>query len=856
LSKRAFILIVFHYVLLINNVKAHAVINLHKNNTRLFYLQKPDTTRPATDTIRKNVDSLKVKDGDEDVVESKVDYDADDSIKIEAENKKVFLYGNATVHYQDFDLKAAYIEIDNNTSQITAVGVPDSNGIPQGSPEFKQGKDEMKSEKVIYNFKTKRGKIFGILTKQNDFFIFGEQVKKDSSNVMYIKKMKCIPCEFEDAKIYFRASRAKIIPNDKIVTGPVFLEVSNIPTPLGLPFGFFPNVKKEKSKTGIIIPSYGYSATQGFYLQNFGLFLPVSNKLHISLFATYYSSGSWAINASGGTATPMFLYKVNYKYSGSLNIAYSRNVTGIPEDHIIGDPNALSKVDNFRITWNHTQDNRFNPTIRFSAAVDAGSPGFGKYNNQSPTTYLQSTLQSNIAFTKMFRSSTLTINAGVIEDLVQKTISVNAPQLTYAVNRMYPFKNPAHSTQNWLDKLYIDYSLQTKASLNIKDSLLTTPAAASALQYGLYQSIPIGTNISLLKYFTLSPSAAFQQYTNFQTAEEVYNPDTKTINTFVRRAPAVAFDQSYQVNLTTRVYGDYLFKSKLIKQIRHQIIPTVGFVYHPDMQNPNLNFYKRLNDSLGTYYSRFQNGLFGGPAGAQSGAITFNINNTFDAKIRQKTDTSISYRKVNLLQMLSISGSYDIAAKKNKLSLLNLTARTALFKNIVSVNFTAVFDPYKLDTYGQRTDILTSPRFTNCNFSVNGTLTNAQIKALKDSKQPFSIGLAYNLNFIKAVAAVPNPENLVTLPSTANTFQQILSGTFSVKPTPNWKFDIRTGYDFVLKNINYTSFTIYRDLRCWEAHITWVPFGFSKQYMLTLNLKVASLRDLKIPKQKLWQDNL
>ena len=853
-------------MVLINNVKAHAFFNFYGNIKPIIFVQKPDTTKPATDTIRKNIDSLKLKDTDDSGIETKVDYDADDSIKIEAENKKVFLYGNATVHYDDFDLKAAYIEIDNNISQITAVGIPDSNGTIKGSPEFKQGKDQMKSEKVIYNFKTKRGKIFGILTKQNDFFIFGEQVKKDSNNVMYIKKMKCIPCEFEDAKIYFRASRAKIIPNDKIVTGPVFLEISNIPTPLGLPFGFFPNVKKEKSKTGIIIPSYGYSATQGFYLQNMGLFLPVSNKLHISLFATYYSSGSWAINATPGAATPMFLYKVNYKYSGSLNIAYSHNVTGIPEDHIKGDPNALSTSNNFRIGWSHTQDNRFNPTIRFSAQVDASSPNFGHFNNQSSAIYLQSTLLSNISFAKMFRSSTLTINASASEDLVNKSITINAPQLTYAVNRMYPFKNSAHTTQTWVDKLYIDYSLQSKASLNnIKDSLLFTHQGSGAIQYGLYQSIPIGTNISLLKYFTLSPTASFQQYTNFQTTEKKYDPDTKTVNTFVRRVPALAFDQSYQVNLTTRVYGDYLFKSKLIKQIRHQITPTVGFVYHPDMQNGNLSFYKQVTDSnkITSYYSRFQNGLFGGPIGAQSGSITFNINNTFDAKIRQKTDTSISYKKVALLQMLSFNGSYNIMAKTNKLSLLNLTARTALFKNIVNLNFVAVFDPYAVNTLGTRDTVFEINRdhskllrFTNCTFSAGATVTNTQFKALKDSKQPFSVGLAYNLNFIKGVTAAPNPENLVTLPSSANTFQQILSSTFSVKPTPNWKFDITTGYDFKLKNINYTRFTIYRDLRCWEAHITWVPFGFSKQYMLTFNLKVASLRDLKIPKQKLWQDNL
>jgi hypothetical protein len=863
---------------LINSIKAHAIFSSYYSVKNSICLQLPDTTRPLTDTLKQKVDTLVTTSNEEDAIDSQVDYDADDSIRIEAEHKKVYLYGNASVHYQDFDMKAAYIEIDNNTHLITAVGMPDSAGNIKGSPEFKQGKDVMKSEKVIYNIKTKKGKIFGILTKQNEFFIYGQAVKKDTNNVMYIKKMKCIPCEFEDAKIYFRASRAKVIPNDKIVTGPLFLEVSNIPTPLGLPFGFFPNVKKEKSRTGIILPSYGYSPSQGFYLQNFGYFLPISNQLHITFYGTYYTNGSWAINspAGGGVSQPMFQYKVNYKYSGTLNLAFSQNVSGILEDNPkFGTPrdiNAIAKANNFRFTWSHTQDNRFDPTIRFSASVNAGTAGFGKYNSQSQSTYLTSTLQSNIAFTKMYRGSTLTLNMSDNQNLQTHILHIDAPQLTYAVNRMFPFKNQAHTTQNWLDKLYIDYTLQSKASLNINDSLFSKPGAlnavASAAQYGLYQRVPIGTNISLLKYFTLNPQATFQQFTNFQTTQEQYNPETKTINSFVRRGPSAAFDQSYQVNLTTKVYGDYLFKSKLIKQIRHQIIPTVGFVYHPDMQNPNLNFYKQVTDSnkLTTYYSRFQNGLFGGPIGGiPSGSVTFNINNTLDAKVRKMTDTSISYKKVAILQMLSLGGSYDVAAKKNNLSLINLSARTSFFKNVVGVSFTSVFDPYTLNNKGLRSDTFEVKqgklaRFTTCNFSTNLTLTNAMIKGLQASKQPFSIGLNYNLNFVKGIniPATSNSENVTIVPgiNTPNTFTQIVQANFSIKPTPKWKFDITSGYDFVLKTINYTRFTIYRDLRCWEAHITWVPLGLSKQYMISLNLKVSSLRSLAIPKQKLWQDNL
>jgi len=859
---------------LINSVKAHAFLPFHVNVKNSFFVQMPDTTKPKADTLRKSVDTLDAG-GDENGIETKVDYTADDSIRIEAENKKAYLYGNAIVHYEDFDLKAAYIEIDNKTNLITAVGMPDSSGKMQGNPQFKQGKDEMKCEKIIYNVKTKKGKIFGILTKQNDMFIFGEAVKKDTNNVMYIKRMKCIPCEFEDAMIYFRASRAKVIPNDKIVTGPLFLEISNIPTPLGLPFGFFPNVKKEKSKMGILMPSYGYSATQGFYLLNMGYFIPVSNKLHISLFGSIYGNGSWAI---GSTTSPMFQYKINYKYSGSFNVVVSQNTSGILEDNpkfgATRDANALTKVYNGRVTWTHQQDAKYDPTIRFSASVNAGSAGFGRYNNQSASTYLTSTLQSNIAFTKMFRTSTLTINVSDAQNLQTHNIQIDAPQLTYAVNRMFPFKDQAHTMQNWLDKLYVDYTLQSKATINTGDTTLFKPNGLKALQYGLYQRVPIGTNISLLKYFTLNPQATFQQYTNFQTTETVYDDASQKNEAFVRKTPSLAFDQSYQVNLTTKLYGDYVFKSKLLKQIRHQIIPTVGFVYHPDMQNSNLNFYQHVQTGIDSttnknvktptynYFSRYSNGLFGGPAGAESGAITFNINNTVDAKVRQKTDTSISYKKVAILQMLSLGGSYDVAAKQNKLSVINLSARTSFFKNVVGVLFTSAFDPYAANANGTRGTTFQYDengklaRFTNCNLSVNGNLTNAQIKGLQNSKQPFSIGINYNLQFTKTYSVQPGPITSTATAASQLTSSQNLGVTFSFKPTPKWKFDIRSGYDFKLNSISYTQFTMYRDLRCWEARITWVPFGPTKQYMLTLNLKSPSLSTLKIPKQKLWQDNL
>lgn len=860
MRQRAAILIVFSCLLLINGAKAYILEN---DLFHPFEQSQPDTIKVKNDSLVTTIDSTTV---DEKGPESEMIYEAEDSIRMEPENKKVYLFGNAKLHYEDFDLKAAYIEIDNKNNLVTAMGITDSSGNLSGNPEFKDGQNDMACEKIVYNIKTKKGKITGILTKQSDMFIHGEAVKKDSNNVMYIKNMKCIPCEFDDSKIYFRAKRAKVIPGDKIVTGPLFVEVMNIPTPLGVPFGYFPNVKN-KSKSGILMPFYGTSQAQGYFLKNLGFFMPTGDKIQVILYGDIYSNGSFALR-------PTATYKVNYKYSGGFTISFSQFNLGIPEDRIqrynpdktpIVDANLFHKQQDFRINWNHSQDRKNDPTISFNATINAGTAGFNKVNNQTPGIYLNNTLASNIMFSKSFKRSTLTINARHNQNTSTHDLQIDAPGLMFAVTRFFPFKNQAHTTQNWLDKLYVDYTFQMQGSIKEKDFNLLKPTTLDSLQYGMMHKMPIGTNISLFKYFTLNPQLNLSGFTYFQTVEKTWNYYKNDYNPFfIRRQPSFAGDANLTTNLTTKVYGDYVFKSKIIPQIRHQVIPTLGFIYHPDMQGQVTNFYNPQprnelymfghSDAYGNdvNYSRFERGIFSGPLGPESGNITFNLNNTFDAKVRQKTDTSISYKKVPLLQMLSIGGAYDVAAKRNNFSLINASGRTAFFKNVVGLMSTAQFDPYALDTLHQRSNVFQYDknkqlvRFTNLNSSVNVTLNNSQFKSMKDTKQPWNIVINYNLNLIKSVNPLVTPDTKV----------QTLGMNFSFKPTINWRFDVITNYDFKANTFSYTNVRVYRDLHCWEASINWVPFGFSKQYSVSINLKTQALRDMKIPKQKQWFDNI
>lgn len=151
-----------------------------------------DSTVVVSDTIRTVTDTLP---GVSNELKSKVHYTATDSIRFDLINERVFLYGKARIEYEDLDLEAAYIEIDWNARQLYASSVPDSSGQSAGQPVFKQNQDAFISEKLTYNFDTKKGKITQVTTQQGEGFIHGETVKKTDDENFFIRKGAYTTCE-------------------------------------------------------------------------------------------------------------------------------------------------------------------------------------------------------------------------------------------------------------------------------------------------------------------------------------------------------------------------------------------------------------------------------------------------------------------------------------------------------------------------------------------------------------------------------------------------------------------------------------------------------------------------------------
>ena len=813
------------------------------------------------DTLKTvKVDSLDAEENDE-PLEHPITYNASDSIRYETKGQKIYLFGNALVDYEDMNLTAEYIEIDNEKNTVTAYGKKDSLGFDVGTPVFKDGQQEIACRKMIYNLKTKKGKIYDVITKEAELWLKGSEVKKDSNNVVYMKDLQCIPCEFKDSRTIFRAKRAKIIPNDKIVTGPMYLEIGGVPTPLGLPFGFFPNTKK--SHSGIIIPTFKSSEVLGFSLNNGGLYWGINEQTDMTVLGDIYTNGSFAVRTLNN-------YNVNYKYQGNLSFGYSEFKNGEKEI-----PSSLSKQKEMSITWRHIQDQKSNPTVRFGGDVNIRTSRYNKYNAQNTGQYLTNTFQSNINFTKTFKWSSVSVNARHDQNTQTKIMNISFPELTFNVNRFYPFKKESRFKQNPIDKIGISYLFEARNTLSGYDTTIFKGSIGDSLKYGFRHSIPIATNITLFKYFTLTPGINLSSVMYTKTTEKSLDYTTNRIINNTNRNFKVGYDANFSSSLSTKVYMDYLFKSKRIKQIRHQLIPTISYTYRPDFGEEQYGFWKQvISDTLTqrvTKYSVFENTLFGGPAAGMLNSLGVNLNNTLDAKIRKHTDTGYVYNKVAILQNLTFNGNYNFAADSFNMSIVGINARTKILK-FFDVTVNSIFDPYYYDVQNHRRtqnyNIDKSgnlARFINGSININASFSSNVLQAMRPKKPDLTNGAekgATSTNTAQAQEKLPWNLNVfykVDYSREVLTYKikdiQTLNFSGDLAVTKYWKLGLTSGYDFSHRNLSYTSINIYRDLKCWEARIDWVPFGFRKSYSLTISLKTSMLSDVKIPRQRQWFDN-
>ena len=827
------------------------------------------------------IDSIKPKETIEDIIT----HVAKDYTIQNAKDKTVKLYNEANITYTDIDLKAGIIVVDYIKNTLFAKGIKDSTGYTQ-RPIFKQGNEESEQDSIVYNFKTKKALIYGLKTKQGEMFTFGKKTKRVNDSTIYVRDIKFTTSEKLD--YYIGTSKAKIIPGKKIIVGGSQLYLADVPTPIYLPFAYFPIT--QTSVSGFLIPAFDTgSSDRGIGFQNGGYYFAISDYVDLALTGDAYTNGSWGFRASSN-------YNKRYRFNGTFNFTFENTINGIRgfDDYL--------KSNRFNLRWTHNQDSKASPNSRFSASVNLGSSKFFRESqNQFNVAQTQNnSFNSSVSYSKTFVGTPFNLNVSAQHQQNTNTeqITMTLPALSLNMNRIYPFAGKGGVKKNPIQKMGFNYTLDGKYLINTTDDDFFTAKMFESARSGVQHRTGTNTNFKAFRHFTVSPSVNYEETWQFDYIEKNYDTAENVIVTDTLRGFKSFREYNAGVSFSTNVYGTFNFKKGRLKTIRHTFRPSVSYSYRPDFKDNYLKQVRASNDpSDFQEYTVFDQGIYGSPSGGLSNAIGISLNNVLEAKVAPKDpDSDAEDEKITLLNNLNFNSSYNIAADSLRWSPVSFSTGTRLFKDKLSINLNGSFDPYKVVAsatgspirVNEFNDSFLGLRLTNASLTANYSISSADFKKDKkgDKKQGSNrdpnnsqdvIGAdinptdrfgqrnnstnaseeAKNKTAKLYQAEVPWSINLAYATSYRNNgldggdigvHSIMFSGNLEL--SPKWKMGYSSGYDVKNGAFTFSRFNFTRDLDSWNFNFNWVPFGRNSSYTFFIGVKSSVLSDLKWDKNK------
>lgn len=889
-----------------------------------FWLYSQEVTLPAdrlplrADTLQVAADSVALADSTaakKQALDAPVTYQAADSIVMTAGNW-AFLYGDGNVKYQQIELQAEQIEMNMDSSLVYAKFGLDSIGDEFGYPLFKDGDQEYESKTMRYNFGTKKGYITDVITQQGEGYVTAGRTKKMEDDVMNMVGGKYTTCdEHEHPHFYIQMTKAKVRPKKNIVTGPVYLVLEDVPLyPLGLPFCFFPFSSTYSS--GIIFPTFGDESTRGFFLRDGGYYFALSDYMDLALTGEIYTKGSWGLAARSS-------YRKRYRYSGNFNASYlvtRLGDKGLPDY-------SLSK--DMRLQWTHTQDPKANPYLSFSASVNFSTSSYDRNNTQSiyNNDVTQNTKGSSVNITKRFPNNPFTLSAtmNINQRSKDSTISVTLPDLTITMSRIFPFKRKhGVGKERWYEKISMSYSGTLTNSINTKENLLFKSNLIHDWKNAMQHSIPVSATFSLFKYLNISPSFNYKERWYTSKITQGYDEATQRV---APRDTTYGFYRIYDFNASisasTTLYGFFKplpFLGNKVEMIRHRFEPSVSLSAQPDFGSSHYGYYDEFvytgSDGRDVHYvySPFQHNTYGVPGRGKSGSVNFSVDNNIEMKVRSDKD-STGFKKISLIDKLSLGMSYNMAADSFQWSDLNVGLRLKLSKSY-TLNLNGVFDTYTYDVDDRGTvRRVNVPRWkagkgigrlrstgtsftytfnndtfkkwfggddkksdTDKNATANNSPLNPETGESLDGENPeegksgrllgkkkdtgeydsdgyLLANVPWSLSFSYSMRLAYDYSKFdVKKKEYKYAVTNSLSFNGSIQPTKNWRINFNATYDFDAKKISYMTCNLTRDMHCWQMSASFVPVGPYKSYSFSVAVSSSLLKDLKYDKRSNYRD--
>lgn len=847
--------------------------------------------------------------------DSPIDYVANDSLVYDAEKGFAYLYGNAKVNFLDMTLDAEKITMNMDSSLVHANGIADSTGTLKGKPVYRQGSETYNSEKMSFNFKTKKGFISNVATTQGNGYLKSRDSKRADDGTLYLRKATYTTCDAEHPHFYLKLSQAKVRPGKDAIFGPAQLYVMDVPLPLAIPYGFFPFNKSYTS--GFIMPSYGDETSRGFYLRDGGYYFALNDYMDFKLLGEIYTKGSWGVSSE-------INYNKRYRFRGNLYFSYLRTVEGeknMPD---------YSVTKSMKIQWTHTKDPKASPNTSFSARVNFASENYERKNLESmynPLSYTQSTRASAISLSHTFQRLGLNISGSfnLTQNMRDSSLAVTLPSLSISLNRIYPFRRKKQAgKERWYEKISLSYTGQLSNSITTKEDQLFKSNLIKDWRNGMQHRIPIDATFQLFKYINISPNFTFRDIMYASRINRSWDEDKQREKCDTTYGFYNLYDWSVGVSVNTTLYGFYkpwkkLFGDK-ISAIRHVFKPSVSFSYAPDFTSERYGYtdsYVKTDangDVTTVHYSPYSNGIYGYPSGGKQGMINMSVSNNLEMKVKSDRD-STGERKISLIDELSASLSYNMAAKQRKWSDLSTRIRLKLTKSY-TLSMAAVFATYAY-AFNENGQVVTSDRtewsygrfgrfqglsqnlsytFNNQSWqkiqalfnrskrvgdsdsetddsseSDNGEDANVdpeikkarsggkkKVKAKVDEDGYLSFSIPWSLSVSYGISMYEDRTKKINVRSMRYpySFNQTLNFSGFVRIADGWNITYTSGYDFTNKRISMTTASVSRDLHCFEMSCSVVLRPYSS-FNFTFRARANELADaLKWNKRSSYSTNI
>ena len=847
-----------------------------------------------TDSQERILDSLN-KNVKKPILLDKVKYTAKDCVYINRKDNKLILYNEAELYYQDIELRAGIIILDYKTNEVNAGRIEIDSTLVQ-FPYFKQANNEVNPDSIRFNFDTQKALIWNSKSGQNGMDVYAAITKKQNDSVYFIKDARVSTAgeliggdEGEGIDYYFKVRKGKIVPGGKIITGFTNMFIADVPTPVAIPFAFFPTTQDKES--GFIIPSINDSNLRGYAVQNGGYYLALSEYFDLSLLGDYYTNGSYGFRGDSK-------YRKRYKYNGSFSFRYENlidNARGLPE---------YSKSTVFNVRWNHSKDPKSSPNSTFSASVNFGSSDYFRQsvNQLNTPNFLNNNLSSSISYSKSFPEYprvNVSLTTAMSQNSQSKAVNLTLPTLQTTMERIFPFKPKNGTAKGFFQNINFQYAGRAENRIITTEEKLFGPMMFDNAKYGMKHTIPLSTNFKLLKYLSVSTSANYNEvWTQNMIKYNDFDIETNSIKKDTINKIGAFREYSFSASMGTTIYGTVNFgEDKKIQSIRHTIRPTISYSNRPSFEQ-YYDTYIIDADGNTAEYTRYQNSLFGVPGRNLSNSMSIGLNNNFEAKVRNDKDsTSNELKKVVLLNNFNISTAHNFAADSLRWTPIRMGSGFSLLRDKMSINFGATFDPYALNENNIRINtynILNGGgllRLTSANINMNYSITSNELKGKENEEDNEEKSQSYNMiestssggrdddlfgraeDFSDRRMNAENDKPVPKYPSYRTEIPWDLTFAYSltynnnrrqrdftnnslmfsgnIELTPKWEVGLSSGYDFKGKGFTYTQLRFNRDLNSWRLNFSWVPFSDRSSWNFFIGIKSGLLSDIKYEKQSL-----